>query len=376
MEKRDYYEALKVERTVTLEELKVAYRKKALKYHPDRNPGDTVAEERFKEISEAYTVLSDEEKRRRYDLYGHAGLDGNGFGAGPGDIFSNFSDMFEGLFGFGSSQRQRLRAQRGADLQYDLSILFVEAAMGTEKTISVTKRKACLPCNGQGYVNDADKHACRSCQGTGHIVQNQGFFTMQTTCPTCQGRGFLIQNPCTACGGDGITLVEKTVSVKIPPGVSTGTRLRLSGEGEGGLRGGGAGDLYVLIIVEEHDFFERDGDDLYCRMNISFAQAALGATLEVPTLMEPKSIDIPSGTQSGSYFTLPGEGVISLQHRKKGNLIVRIQVETPKKLSARQKELLQEFDALSGQKDDGLFQKFSTKSKAKSTFKAKGKKGK
>lgn len=368
MSKLDYYEALKIDRSVTLEEIKIAYRKKALQYHPDRNPGDKIAEEKFKEISEAYTILSDQNKRQRYDLYGHAGLESNGFSSGSsyGDIFSGFSDMFEGFFGFGQTGNRQTRAQRGADLQYDLRLSFIEAVMGTEKTISVSKRETCNTCNGIGCAEKTDKETCGICRGTGQATQSQGFFSIQTTCPTCHGRGYIIKSPCAACYGDGVEVIKKVVSVKIPAGVSTGTRLRLSGEGESGLRGGGAGDLYVMLYVEEHDFFERDGDDLYCSMTISFVQAALGYVIEVPTLTETKSIEIPAGTQPGSFFTLPGEGVLSLRKRKKGNLIVRIQVKTPEKLTARQRELLKEFDGFQETKSEKPFSKFSIKSKLNS----------
>lgn len=347
-QKRDYYEVLGVGRNATDEELKSAYRKLALKYHPDRNPGDKDAEEKFKEAAEAYEVLRDREKRSLYDQYGHAGLEGSGFSGFGGfeDIFSSFGDIFEEFFGFGGRGASRSRPQRGADLRVDLSLTFQEAAFGTETEIEVTKRERCSTCRGSGCEPGHGPELCRACGGSGQLSRSQGFFTIRSTCHVCRGAGQVITHPCTRCRGSGQETVRKRVAVKIPAGVDNGSRLRLSGEGEAGGPGGPPGDLYVFIHVQPHEFFERRDNDLLCRVPISFVQAALGDTITVPTLNGTKTLEIPKGTQPGDVFTLPGEGIPSLRTRRRGDLVVQVDIRTPTQLSKRQEELLREFARL------------------------------
>ncbi len=351
MAKRDYYEILGVPRNASEEEIKKAYRKMALKYHPDRNPGDKEAEEKFKEASEAYEVLRDPKKREIYDFYGHEGLKGTGFTGFRGfdDIFSSFSDIFEEFFGF-SPRSSRRGASPGADLRYDLKITLLDAAFGKETEIEVLKRGRCEVCNGTGAQPGSTPQVCPHCYGRGQISRSHGFFTISTTCSYCHGEGRVITTPCKACGGQGWVKKRKKVSLRIPPGVDTGSRLRLRGEGEEGERGGPPGDLYVIIHVEPHEFFEREGDDIICRVPIPFTMAALGGEIEVPTLDGTKRIQIPRGTQPGEIFRLKGEGIPHLNGRGRGDQIIQILVQVPQKLSKEQERLLREFASLEEEK--------------------------
>jgi molecular chaperone DnaJ len=346
--KRDYYEILGVSRNVSEDELKSAYRKLALKFHPDRNPNDKDAEEKFKEAAEAYEVLRDREKRSLYDQFGHAGLEGSGFSGFGGfeDIFSSFGDIFEDFFGFGTRSRSRSRAQRGADLRYDLTLNFMDAAFGTETEIDVAKLEGCKECSGSGCEPGHHPESCRQCGGSGQISRSQGFFTVRTTCPVCRGQGQMITRPCPKCQGRGQVQVSKRVSVKIPAGVDNGSRLRLSGEGEPGGFGGPPGDLYVFIHVHPHEFFERRDNDLFCQINISFVQAALGDKITVPTLDGSKTLDIPKGTQPGDVFYFRGEGIPSLRTRKRGDQLIQVMIKTPTNLSKKQEDILREFAKL------------------------------
>jgi molecular chaperone DnaJ len=346
--KRDYYEVLNVDRNASDAELKKAYRKLALQYHPDRNPGDAAAEEKFKEAAEAYDVLSDSQKRQLYDRFGHQGLEGSGFSGFSGfeDIFSSFGDIFEDFFGLGSGRSSRSRHQRGADLRYDLSLTFLEAAFGVEKELALEKMDTCETCGGSGCQSGAQPETCNFCRGTGQMARSQGFFTVRTTCPHCRGTGQMIADPCRDCRGTGQIKTRKTVSVKIPAGVDTGSRLRLTNEGEAGRQGGPRGDLYVFIHVESHDFFERDNSDVICRVPISFVQAALGDTISVPTLEEEKKLRIPKGTQYGDVFRFNGEGIPSLRTGRRGDQIIQVIIKTPTGLSKKQESLLKEFAKL------------------------------
>lgn len=346
--KRDYYEVLGVDRDASDAQLKTVYRKLALKYHPDRNPGDSEAENRFKEASEAYEVLRDSQKRQIYDQFGHQGLEGSGFSGFGGfdDIFSSFGDIFEDFFGFGSSRRGRSRGQRGADLRYDMTLSFMEAAFGTETEITVDKRELCQTCEGTRCAPGTSPETCSYCQGSGQVSRTQGFFTVRSTCPQCQGQGQAISTPCKDCRGAGQVRVRKKVAVKIPAGVDSGSRLRLTGEGESGSFGGPAGDLYVFIQVKSHEFFERNNSDTICRVPISFIQAALGATVSVPTLNGEKPLAIPKGTQPGDVFRFSGEGIPSLRGGGRGDQIIQVLVKTPTSLSKKQESLLQEFSRL------------------------------
>ena len=343
--KRDYYEVLNVDRNASDADLKKAYRKLALQYHPDRNPGDAAAEEKFKEAAEAYDVLSDAQKRQLYDRFGHQGLEGSGFSGFSGfeDIFSSFGDIFEDFFGLGSGRGSRNRQQRGADLRYDLSLTFLEAAFGVEKELALEKMDTCETCGGSGCQSGTQPETCNFCRGTGQMARSQGFFTVRTTCPHCRGTGQMIADPCRDCRGTGQIKTRKTVSVKIPAGVDTGSRLRLTNEGEAGRQGGPRGDLYVFIHVEPHDFFERDNSDVICRVPISFVQAALGDTISVPTLEEEKKLRIPKGTQYGDVFRFNGEGIPSLRTGRRGDQIIQVIIKTPTGLSKKQESLLKEF---------------------------------
>jgi molecular chaperone DnaJ len=347
--KRDYYEILGVSRNAADTELKAAYRKLALKHHPDRNPGDKSAEEKFKEAAEAYEVLRDPRKRQIYDQYGHQGLEGSGFSGFGGfeDIFSSFGDIFEDFFGFGTRGRGgRSRSQRGADLRYDLSIGFMDAAFGVETNIDLDKHESCSRCEGHGIEPGTHAETCPQCRGVGQIGRSQGFFTIRTTCPHCRGTGQVIPHPCTQCGGSGQVLVHKTVSVKIPAGVDNNSRLRLAGEGQAGALGGPPGDLYVFIHVKSHDFFRRDDNDVICQIPISFIQATLGGTVVVPTLNGEKSLEIPKGTQFGDVFRFRGEGIPSLRNGRRGDQIIQVTIKTPTHISKKQEELLREFASL------------------------------
>lgn len=346
--KRDYYEVLNVDRNASDADLKKAYRKLALQYHPDRNPGDAAAEEKFKEAAEAYDVLSDAQKRQLYDRFGHQGLEGSGFSGFSGfeDIFSSFGDIFEDFFGLGGGRGSRSRHQRGADLRYDLSLDFLEAAFGVEKELTLDKMDTCQSCEGSGCEPGSQPETCNFCRGTGQMARSQGFFTVRTTCPHCRGTGQMISNPCHECRGTGQIKTRKTVSVKIPAGVDTGSRLRLTNEGEAGRQGGPRGDLYVFIHVEPHDFFERDNSDVICRVPLSFVQAALGDTISVPTLEGEKKLRIPKGTQYGDVFRFNGEGIPSLRTGRRGDQIIQVIIKTPTSLNKKQESLLKEFAKL------------------------------
>ncbi|KMP11725.1 molecular chaperone DnaJ [Candidatus Nitromaritima sp. SCGC AAA799-A02] len=347
MTKRDYYEILGVSKNAGETELKKAYRQLALKYHPDKNPGDHTAEDKFKEASEAYEVLKDPEKRQVYDQFGHEGLKGRGFGGFQGfeDIFSSFGDIFEDFFGGGGGRRQ----QTGADLRLDVTISFKEAAFGTHKEVNITKHGPCSTCRGTGAKPGYPPKACGTCRGTGQVVRTQGFFSMSSPCPVCHGQGQVIEHPCSPCRGEGRVPEKKTISVNVPAGVDDGSRLRLRGEGETGPQGMQAGDLYVFIHVQADDLFHRDGYDVFCRLNLSFSQAALGAEIEVPLLDDStKIISIPAGTQSGEMIRIQGAGIPHIRGHGRGEQIIHLTVETPRKVNKRQRELLQELAEIDG----------------------------
>ncbi len=363
MAKRDYYELLGLGRSASEQELKRAYRQLALKYHPDRNPGDKRAEEQFKEINEAYEVLSDPDKRKRYNAFGHAGVGPEaaaGFDFGRGGFGDIFGDIFEDFFG-GPAGRARTRVQRGSDLQYDLKIEFEEAVFGTEAKIRIPKWEVCSDCRGTGAKSAAGVRSCTTCNGSGSVRFQQGFFVVSRTCSHCRGEGRIISEPCPRCRGEKRVHREKTLTAKIPAGVETGIRLRLNGEGEPGLQGGPPGDLYVVLTVKDHPFFRRDGDDLLCDIPLTIGQAALGARIEVPTLGKGKeSLKIPAGTQNGRTFRLKGHGVANLKGHRVGDQVVSVHVQIPTKLTARQRELLEEFSKLSGDSvpsSEGLFER-------------------
>lgn len=357
--KKCYYEILGVSRDASGDVIKKSYRKLAMKYHPDRNPDDAEAEACFKEAAEAYEVLSDAQKRQLYDTYGHEGLKNTGY-QGPGsseDIFSHMSDIFGDLFGFGNRrQRDPNGPVPGDDLRYDLEISFMEAVHGVEREIEITKRETCWTCEGSGARPGHKSHTCPSCGGRGQVIRSQGFFQVSSTCPQCHGSGQVIHDPCVDCNGSGLVNRTKKVNLKIPAGVDAGSRMRLSGEGEGGRRGGPSGDLYIIIHVGAHDFFQRDGQTIYLKYPLSMVRAALGCEIEVPTIDGSSQLKVPQGTQSGQHFTLRGEGVASLRGRRRGDMIVEMQVLTPTSLSKRQKELLCEFDDLCcEQEEEGFF---------------------
>src|SRR2546427_5693628 len=349
--KRDYYEVLGVTRGASDQEIKSAYRKLALQFHPDRNPNNPDAEEKFKEASEAYAVLADGEKRALYDRFGHAGVGSVGGGGGfDATIFQDFSDIFGDFFGFGDifggGSRRRSRTQRGADLREDVSLEFEEAVFGTETKVTVRRHETCEDCRGSGAAAGKAPVTCRSCAGRGQVRYQQGFFSIARACPTCQGTGSVITDPCPKCKGEGRILRQRTVDAKIPAGVEDGTRIRFTGLGEGGLYGGPPGDLYVVLHVKEHPFFEREGNDLHCVIPVSFTQAALGAEIPVPTLEGEYTLKVPEGAQSGTTLRIRGKGVPVLNGRGKGDLFVEVRVQTPSKLSKRQRELLQELDGI------------------------------
>ncbi len=343
MAKRDYYEILGVARDADEKEIKRAYRKLAMKYHPDRNPDDKDADHKFKEASEAYEVLSDSSKRGAYDQFGHAGVDGQaggGFGGGGGASFSDiFGDVFGDIFGGGG----RGRNTRGADLRYTLELDLEEAVKGKTVQIQIPGHKECDTCDGSGAEKGSSPETCGTCAGMGQVRMQQGFFTVQQACPTCRGSGQIIKNPCKTCRGAGRVTEQKTLSVKVPPGVDTGDRIRLSGEGEMGIDGGPPGDLYVQVAVREHSIFTRDGRNLYCEVPISIVDASLGGELEVPTLDGRVKLKIPPETQTGKLFRLRNKGVSPVRGGPSGDLLCRVTVETPVNLTKRQKELLEEF---------------------------------
>ncbi len=353
MAKEDYYSLLGVEKGASADELKKAYRKQAMKYHPDRNPDDASAEQKFKEVNEAYDVLKDDQKRAAYDRFGHAAFDGTGgMGGGPGgggfgfqgDPSSAFSDIFEDLFGEFSGRR-RGGSGRGADLRYNMEISLEEAFSGKQAKIRVPSSVTCDPCGGSGAAAGSAPSTCTGCGGAGKVRAQQGFFTIERTCPACQGQGRMINDPCKSCGGAGRVEKDRTLSVNIPAGVEEGTRIRLSGEGEAGVRGGPTGDLYIFISIKHHGLFERDGADLYCQVPISMTTAAIGGTVEVPTISGGKAkVTIPAGTQGGRQFRLRGKGMPILRSRAQGDMYIQTHVETPINLTKKQKELLKELE--------------------------------
>lgn len=360
MEKRDYYEVLGVTRGSSAQDIKKAYRQQAMKYHPDRNPDNRDAEEKFKEASEAYEVLADDEKRKVYDAYGHAGLSGQGF-SDVGDIFSSFGSIFEDFFGFsGGAGGRGSRARKGADMRYDLVLEFEEAAFGVEKNIEYQRDVICKSCDGT-RAEPGGKKSCATCGGAGQVRRTQGFFSVATSCPACQGEGETIVSPCKPCKGRGKTSESKQVSVKIPAGVDQGVRLRVTGEGQGGSRGGPNGDLFVFLQVKESPHFERDGSDIIFAHEVSMTQAALGCTLKVPTLGgQSIDVNIPAGVQHGHRLTVAGEGIPRLRGVGRGDLYVELGVKIPTKLSKDQRELLVQLAELSGEnanKESGFFNK-------------------
>jgi len=343
MSKTCYYEILAVSKTASEGEIKKAYRKMAMKFHPDRNPGDKVAEDNFKEAAEAYEVLSDSQKRATYDQFGHAGLEGGQGGGGFGGFEGGFGDIFSEMFGGGGFGGQR-GPQPGADLQYELEVSLEDAVAGTSVDIRIPTKDSCDACDGTGAEPGSAVETCPTCHGAGQVRMQQGFFAVNRACPSCHGTGQLIKSPCKKCRGEGFTHSNKTLSVKIPAGVDTGDRIRLQGEGEAGESGAPRGDLYVRINVKKHAIFERDGNTLYCELPMNFSTAALGGNVDVPTLGGKANLKIPAGTQSGQRFKLAGKGVKSVRSSQVGDMIVEVHIETPVKLTARQKELLQEFD--------------------------------
>jgi molecular chaperone DnaJ len=347
MSKRDYYEVLGVSKSVSEDELKKAFRRLAMKYHPDRNQDDADAQEKFKEAKEAYEVLGDASKRQAYDQYGHRAFEGGGFGGGGGGGagFSDLGDMLGDVFGdiFGGGKR-RSGPRRGADMRYVMELDLEEAVAGTEKQIRVPRHVNCHHCNGSGSM-DGKFESCKTCAGHGRVRIQNGIFSMQQACPTCGGAGKAVKNACKPCSGEGKLREEKTLSVKIPAGVDMGDRIRLTGEGESGPAGGGYGDLYVEVHLKEHAIFKRDGDDLYCEIPLRISTAALGGEIKVPTLTASAMLKVPAGTQSNQMFKLKGKGVRSVRSDRTGDLLCRAVVETPVKLTPRQRELLEEFDA-------------------------------
>lgn len=363
--KRDYYEVLGVPKGASKDDIKKAYRKLAIKYHPDRNPDDTKAEELFKEASEAYEVLSDEKKRQAYDQFGFAGVEGMG-GGGPQDfssvfrdfedIFGDFGDIFGSFFGGSTAGRGRQRAsgrsvQRGADLRYNLDISFQDAVFGTKIEVSYDRRVICPSCGGNGAETGSGKKVCPTCGGSGQVRRSSGFFSIASPCPTCNGEGYVIDNPCTMCHGSGLISKRQKIKVTIPPGIESGKRINIPGQGDAGPNGGPTGDLYVYVRVKPHDYFERHGNDIYCMIPVTFTQAALGAEIMVPNLEGKKvKVKIPTGTQNGKVLRLKNEGVPHLHNNnRRGDLYIKIRVDVPKHLSSRSKELLKELSTLEGE---------------------------
>jgi molecular chaperone DnaJ len=351
MSKRDYYEILEISRTCTEVELKAAFRKKAMKYHPDRNAGDKDAEHKFKELNEAYEVLKDGDKRAAYDRYGHAafeqGMGGGAHGFGS-DFGSAFSDIFEGIFGMAGGRGRGSGRERGADLRYNMDITLEDAFVGKTVQIQIPTSVTCEACSGSGAKSGSKPKACGMCGGAGRVRHAQGFFTLERTCPSCQGRGQVIEDPCGQCSGAGRVTRERALSVNIPQGVEDGTRIRLSGEGEAGVRGGPAGDLYIFLSLAAHPFFQRDGADLHCRAPVSMVAAALGSEMEVPTIDGGKAkVKIPAGTQSGRRIRIVHKGMPVLRSKQTGDMYVQVVVETPQNLTKKQKDLLAEFEKLS-----------------------------
>src|SRR6201982_1809774 len=351
MAKRCYYETLAINRTASDGEVKAAFRKYAMQYHPDRNPGDKTAEHRFKEINEAYEILKDPDKRAAYDRFGHAAFE-HGMGNGPAgfgaDFGASFSDLFEGIFGMSAGRGRSSGRERGADLRYNMEITLQEAFTGKNAQIRIPTSVTCEACSGSGAKAGTKPKTCPMCGGHGRVRHAQGFFTLERTCPNCHGRGQSIDTPCGSCGGSGRVTRERTLAVNIPAGVEDGTRIRLAGEGEAGVRGGPAGDLYIFLSIGSHPFFQREGADLHCRVPISMVQAALGGEFEVPTIdSHPTPAKVPEVTQSGRRFRLHGKGMPVLRSKQTGDMYVQVLVETPQKLTKRQRELLHEFERLS-----------------------------
>ncbi len=350
MSKRDYYEVLGVSRGCNDAELKAAFRKLAMQHHPDRNPGDKDCEHKFKEINEAYDILKDGDKRAAYDRYGHAAFEHGGIGGGgfSADFGSAFADIFEGIFGMPGGARRSSGRERGSDLRYNMEITLEDAYVGKTAQIRIPTSVTCDACSGSGAKAGTKPKTCASCGGMGKIRHAQGFFTLERTCPSCQGRGQVIDDPCKSCGGTGRVTRDRTLSVNIPPGVEDGTRIRLAGEGEAGLRGGPPGDLYIFLSITPHEFFQRDGADLHCLVPISMFAAALGGDFEVPSIDGGKArVKIPAGTQTGRRFRLTGKGMPVLRTKQTGDMYVQVSVETPQNLSKKQRELLVEFEKLS-----------------------------
>lgn len=376
MSKRDYYDVLRVTKTSTTIEIKKAYRKAAVEHHPDKNPDDPEAEERFKEVGEAYEILSDDDKRATYDRFGHSAFaNGGGGGSRAHDPFDLFREVFggagggggaggifDGLFGGGGTRRGG-SDNRGADLRYDLEITLEEAAAGTEKELELEKAASCKGCSGSGSTAESRTASCGTCGGHGQVISSRGFFQVQQTCPECRGSGETIKNPCPDCGGDGRTEELSRIMLGIPAGIAHGSRIRSTGNGEAGRRGGTSGDLYVVVHVKEHDVFEREDNDLFCEVPISFATAAIGGELEVPTLEGKASIKISPGTQNGTIFRLRNRGVQFLNSSRKGDLMIQVQVEVPTKLNKEQREKLQEFSNSIGEKNSPLHETFFEKAK-------------
>ena len=352
MAKRCYYETLAVERTASDGDIKAAFRKQAMACHPDRNPGDKEAEHKFKEINEAYEVLKDPDKRAAYDRFGHAAFE-HGMGGGPtagfgADFGTTFSDIFEGIFGMSSGRGRGSGRERGADLRYNMEISLQEAFGGKSAQVRIPTSVTCEACSGSGAKPGSKPKACPMCAGQGKVRHAQGFFTLERTCPNCQGRGQVIDSPCGSCSGSGRVTRERTLSVNIPPGVEDGTRIRLAGEGEAGVRGGPPGDLYIFLSMAAHPFFQREGADLHCRVPVSMVTAAIGGEFEVPTIDGGKTrVKVPEGTQSGRHFRLQGKGMPVLRARQSGDMYVQVVVETPQNLTKKQRELLAEFERLS-----------------------------
>jgi molecular chaperone DnaJ len=346
--KADCYETLGIAKGASAEDIKRAYRKLAMQFHPDRNPGDAVAEQKFKDLSHAYDILKDDQKRAAYDRFGHAAFEtGGGGGQGDFGFGANFSDIFDQMFGEMGGRRGGNAAQRGSDLRYNLEITLDDAFKGNQVTIRVPSWSACEPCHGSGAADGAAPVTCPTCRGAGRVRAQQGFFTVERTCSACGGAGKVIKDPCRTCGGSGRTRKDKTLEVNIPAGVEDGTRIRLTGEGEIGMRGAAPGDLYVFLSVKPHPFFQREGADLQCRVPIPMPTAALGGQIEVPTVDGARShVTIPAGTQTGQQFRLRGKGMTILRSAGRGDLYIEVVVETPVKLNKRQRELLQEFDKL------------------------------
>lgn len=369
----DFYKLLGVEKTASADEIKKAYRKQAMKYHPDRNQGNKEAEEMFKKVSNAYEVLSDPQKRATYDQYGAAAFENGGMGGMGGGGFRDASDIFREFFGgggggifesfFGGGARAAEEDRRGNDLRFDLEITLEEAAKGVEKTIKYKRHVRCSTCQGTGAEPGSKRKTCSTCHGRGQVIRRSGFFQMQQPCPTCHGSGTVVEKPCKSCGGSGVVMESRTLTKRIPAGVDTGTRLRSAGDGEAGEFGGEYGDLYLVIHVKEHDLFEREGDNLFCTIPIKFTLAALGGMLEVPTLTGRAELKIPAGTQSGTTFRLRGMGMPSLRGGGKGDQYVRIEIDVPKNLSSEQKERLAAFADSCGDKEKPVSESFMEKFK-------------